>query len=423
MIDDHLQCEAAVVSSLLTWPSVADVVLEQLPLEDMLHPAFRRVYRAIQDRHRRGETWDIALLQADGVPLSAITDALSAGTAFPEVVEAHVRVIRLAAMRRRAAMTARLLAEQLGNPDSDPEMVVAEAVGKLQDCRVDVDEFTHVGQHLEAWMTAVKANLETPTAERRARGIPTGLKLINEKLTFGGLPRGHMSIVAGQSSGGKTSFAVSALAVPAALSGFRVGVCTLEDSALSVAVRAIADLANLPNRQLQREEVANIVEWQEASQQAMRLNATNLWLYDQPPASVDALCARINRHVADRGCDMVIIDFLQYVPSGRREGNKTEREEYTLRQLALMARRLHDTATVVLSQYRDIPPTQRPTDNDIRGAKVARHFAHTIMHVWATPQQEAGKHKTIIVSKQKQGPTGDVEVGWEKTRVRFFDAP
>lgn len=414
--------DRAVVGALIVYPELADMVIGGMPREDLECPLCQRVFDQVAKRHRAGQTWDLALLAQAGLRPSLLAE-LAEVAPSPALVGAHVRAVRLGAMRRRAVFAAKELLEQAANPDSDPEVLVAEAVSKLQACHIDTEEFHHISTFLTPWLEAVKANLQTPQAERRGRGIPTGLARLNQILTFSGLPRGHMTVVAAQSGGGKTAFANSALALPAALLGYSVGVCSLEDGGISVAVRDIANMTNMPNRQLQREEVGNVVEWQEVCQQAETLAATEIWVYDTPPPSVDALCARIVRHCSERPCDLMIVDFLQYVPSGRKVGNKTEREEYTMRALALMARRLKETATVVLSQYRDIPPEQRPTDNDIRGAKVARHFAHTILHVHEVAKQVEAKRKTIIVSKQKQGPIGDIEVGWEKTRVRFFDAP
>lgn len=411
--------EGAVIATCLVYPASVEVVAGVLKPEAF--EGYRSIYRAIFDRHRRGEPVDLALLASDGISPSLLSGIIEEASPNLGMLDAYCTEVRRSAMRRDATEVFETAIQRVKGPD-DIEDIVQQSVESLQRCYTSQSIARHISEAVKDWATDTAARMTGSDVD--ALAIATGSQRVNEHLTLGGLACGHMTVIGGQSGGGKTALAISLLAVPAALSGQGVLLCSLEDNDVSVACRAIADLANLPNKMLQRHKLDSPGEYKDACAAGQRLAGTNLYVIDQPPESVDSLVSQITRHCSENSTQLVVIDFLQYIDSGKSGGNATEKEDYTLRQLAMMSRRLKDTATVVLTQYRALDEDAKPTNNDIRGSKVARHFAHTILHIWHDPTHKDRANPcyvTIVFGKQKQGPVGEVIVGYEPSRVRFSD--
>lgn len=420
--------ERAALGTAIVYPDCAAELVDSVRPSDYASSVLRKVHALIAKMVRGGTSPTVATLAAGGVTMPVIEE-LSSVAGTPSALASICSEMRAAAVRRAAILHARELAAKLEEPGSDPTALIAAAVAGLQECASGNDELIHISSYIADWANECKRRAEGEDCKRL--GIATGLTALNEILTSCGLPCGHMTLVCAQSSAGKTALANSAFALPAALAGHGVALFSLEDSGKSVAVRDIAVLADQVNQVLQRQEVTSASEFREAMAAGEQLAKTETWIFDRP-IDVDSLCGKASRHVHEHGSSLLIVDFVQYVSAHLDRANKTEREEYILQSLATLARSLPECATVVLSQYRDIPPEQRPTDNDVRGAKAARHFAHTIIHIWDAPSDKGrevtddrGRSvavKRLLVTKQKNGRTAatdGIEVGWEKTRTRF----
>jgi replicative DNA helicase len=205
------------------------------------------------------------------------------------------------------------------------------------------------------------------------------------------------------------------------MNGYKVCVVSLEDDARCVFTRAVASQTNLSNRSLQRGMVA-IGDKAVVDRACQSLSSMDMWILDRVPGSADQLAGSLRRHLDRHRADLLVIDYLQYIRAENAGRDRLGASEHVISIIAVLARELKDTSTVLLSQYRKLKEGgARPTDDDLRDAGTLRHFAHTIMHIWQPPQCVDLGCKTLILSKNKNGPTGDVVVGWRPKSVTFCD--
>jgi replicative DNA helicase len=305
--------------------------------------------------------------------------------------------------------------------DQPVEEVIGDGIKGLQDCHQGSTDFRHISELAKDWLDRADERFKKPD-QARPLGVPTGISRLNDKLAFSGLPRGHMTVVGAVSSGGKSALLDNGFVLPAAMQGQRVCLCSLEDSGRSVFVRHLSHLTKLSNRTLQQEIIETQFDWLEVMKAASELSKLQIWILDVVPRGVDQMIAQIRRHVQKHGADLIGIDYLQFIRAGIKTENRTASAEYVISAIAALARELEDTATVLLSQYRKLKEDkQRPSDDDLRDANSLRFFAHTIMHVWCPQKAIESGCKVLTISKNKQGPVGDVIVSWRPRIVSFFD--
>jgi replicative DNA helicase len=417
VVPHNLDAERAVLGAVLRVPEQVGQLLDVEP-NDFWHAQHRNCCRAIQEAHRAGDPVDPVTLELRGIPLELTTELAGAvGTASN--LNWYVRQVQDCATKRRLMA----LADSIGRKarGEDPvEEVLAGAIAELQTCYRGKSTFRHLSEFATEWYESARRRSVTPD-EAAPLGVPTGITRLNDLLTFKGLPRGHLTVVGAESSQGKSALLDNGFALPAALAGCSVCLCSFEDDGRSVFVRGLSSRTGIQNRQLQQEMVG-MLEWHDVMGATEEISGLDVWVLDVVPSSVDQMVGQIRRHLAEHPADLLGIDYLQFIRAGVQTEGKTAASEYVITAIAVLARELRHTATVLLSQYRKLKDRgARPMDDDLRDAGTLRHFAHTILHIWCPPKAHGLGCKTLIVSKNKNGPTGDVVAGWQARTVTFCD--
>jgi replicative DNA helicase len=246
-------------------------------------------------------------------------------------------------------------------------------------------------------------------------GVPTGLKALDSELTFGGWPRGRLSILAGKTSEGKSALATTC-ALGAMQSSCAVLCATLEDDAISALRRMLAAISGIDNRRVQRSAFEHS-EWPAFVSASGQMTLCPLSFIERA-ATVEGLCSSIRSHALGEQTDLVIIDYLQLIRTtqGRSQQEKTD---HVLGEIVNLAHGLRNTAMVLVSQLRRVGDN-RPTKEDLYHSGAIEQWAHTIGILWRAPVRVPGC-VTLLLEKQKQGPTGRVTLGWDAKTCSYTD--
>jgi|6_EtaG_2_1085325.scaffolds.fasta_scaffold13798_5 replicative DNA helicase len=281
------------------------------------------------------------------------------------------------------------------------------------DMQLDESESVHVRDVMADIIGHAEA-IRAGTAQVEM-GIPSGIGCLDRRLTFGGLKRGVVTVLAGASSSGKSALAKT-FVLGAIAGAKKVLWGTFEDSATSACNRMIADRSGLENRQLQQ-GVVHGRDWRDFLAAASGIANADIWLCDAPPASVDALCRKVRREVRAHKIDLVVIDFLQLLTLGRRAESKTVEVTQVAQAIQRMSRQMPDTATLLVSQLRRRGDAM-PTKEDLRWSGEIEQLAHTIGLLWR-PDTGAPGHIALNIDKQKDGPTGLLALAWNPETVSY----
>lgn len=272
--------------------------------------------------------------------------------------------------------------------------------------------------HISSVIEDIEQDIKTRASGKKLlRGIPTGLKGLDSKLSANGIPCGKITIFAGATSSGKSALANTAI-LSALKNQHKVLCIALEDEPKCVAVRMLSTLSSIQNRQLQQ---AQVFSDQQQKFEAAKQHLMNTSLYFKEDAlSISNLTEEIKAFVADNGIELVVVDFLQLIPAGIRFGKKQEEVDYVFGELVSMARHMKDTATLVVSQLRRTG-NEAPTKEALYHSGALEQWSHTIGLLWRPNISGFENCCAFLLDKQKNGPTGFITLGWHADTVSYHD--
>ncbi|HUB17098.1 MAG TPA: replicative DNA helicase [Acidobacteriaceae bacterium] len=270
--------------------------------------------------------------------------------------------------------------------------------------------------------------------QHQITGLRTYLTKFDEMTS--GLQKSELVIIAARPSMGKTALAIN-LAQNAAIKGNKtVAIFSLEMSKESLLRRMLASEALVGAKKIQtgfipredREKLTNALE---------RLVEAQLYVDDTPGISLTEMRAKARRlRQSAGGLDLVVIDYLQLMtasslgPDGRRYENRTQEVSAISRGLKALAKEL-EIPVIALSQLsrnsEQRTGDKKPILSDLRESGSIEQDADVVAFIhrasYYNREDPDLEHKAeIIIAKQRNGPTGSIEVGWVSDYTLFADA-
>jgi replicative DNA helicase len=254
-------------------------------------------------------------------------------------------------------------------------------------------------------------------------GLPTGYPEIDE--ITGGLQPGELVIVAARPSMGKTALALNIARNAAVDHGKKAAVFSLEMTTRSLVLRLLAAEAGIDSGTFRRGFIA-VADHRKLVDAAGRLSHADLWIDDSGSLTVLEMKAKARRLKAERGLDLVVVDYLQ-LAKGEGDAERREQEISEIsRGLKALAKELH-IPVVALSQLNRGPETRRAEDKrpilaDLRESGAIEQDADVIAFIYRdcvyNPDADPAEAE-LIIAKQRNGPTGTLKLRFESRFARF----
>jgi replicative DNA helicase len=238
--------------------------------------------------------------------------------------------------------------------------------------------------------------------------------------------RGRTCVIVAPTGGGKSSLARQE-ALGVAEAGGVVAVFSHEMSKEET-LRALAcTRAEVNNRKLQHDRATNSERGQ-LLQAVHRLEQSALFIADAGISTVVEMAGEVRKLKAKRGTvDLVIVDYLQLVKHLGRTGTRTEAVDAISRGLKALAMS-ERVSIVILAQWNNegakaATDGGEPSEHQIRESGSISQDADRI--VFLVPKKpEPGDLSEImpyrlIVKKNRNGPRGFVEIGFDGSLTRF----
>jgi replicative DNA helicase len=212
-------------------------------------------------------------------------------------------------------------------------------------------DFVHIRSVLESYLEPADANDSAPSV------IRTGY--IDLDTLLGGLKRSDLVIVAARPSMGKSALGLNFARNAAVGQHARVAIFTLEMSSEQLAQRMLASESNVDSTRLR------LGEHTEAEERRIMhaigvLSECEIYIDDTPVLSIAETRSKLRRLSAERGLDLVIVDYLQLMHSGIGSGeNRVQEISFISRSLKEIAREL-SVPVVALSQLSRAVETRQP---------------------------------------------------------------
>jgi len=254
-------------------------------------------------------------------------------------------------------------------------------------------------------------------------GVATGYYDL-DRMTAG-LQPSDLIIVAGRPSMGKTSFVLNIAEYAAGECNVGVGIFSMEMASDQLVMRMLCSQAEIDNSRvrtgnLRDRDIKNI------ALTAGKLGGAPIYIDDTPAQTVLEIRAKARRlkHDAQAGLGLIIIDYLQLM-RGAGEDSREQEISAISRSLKALAKELK-IPIVALSQLNrqvELRSDKRPSMADLRESGALEQDADVIVFLYRDEQYNSDTAEPgvaeIIVSKQRNGPTGTVRLMFDKAYARF----
>lgn len=244
-----------------------------------------------------------------------------------------------------------------------------------------------------------------------------------------GLRPGDLSIIAARPSMGKTSFALNILLKAAMQSKKSVAIFSLEMGSEQIVDRILSQVAGIPMHRITKWQMDE-TDFNNLGDAMAKVSDTHIYIDDKGGASINELKSKLRRLKVEKGkLDLVMIDYLQLMNAGTSSfgWNRVQEISEISRWLKELARelRIPIIALSQLSRAVEQRPDKRPQLADLRESGAIEQDADSVMMIYREdyydPYTDKKEVAQIFVRKNRNGPTGEVELRWKKETMEFFN--
>lgn len=425
----NLEAERCVLGAILLHNDAHTDVMGILEPEDFYRRAHANIYAALHRLlERPGGSADIVTLKAElsakgvledaGGPayLSSLVDGMPRGMN----VAHHAGLVKDAALLRAIIREANHAISDAYEA-ADPPL---EILARTDQAIIRLQHGHRASRMARVQPEALLEYLEWHQAHRgQITGVPSGFPSI-DGLTNGWQP-GDMIVLAARPSMGKTTLLMNAiingLSVPRADgSKRRAAVFSMEMRRKQLEMRMLSSLSKVPLSSILGGWVSTDTSWTAISQALGIMGDLDLHIDDSAGRRVQDIRAECRRLNADGGLDLVAIDYIQLMASStvRRQPNRNEEITEISRSLKILADEL-SCPVIVLSQLRRTQGA-RPQLEDLRESGSLEQDADLVGFIHRKDHRQSGV-SNFIVAKQRNGPTGTVNITLDRDTVTFTD--
>ena len=427
------EAEQGVLGAMLLSPNTITDIIEELIPDDFYRPAHQLIYRAILDLFSDNKDVDPVIVagrldrnhdleRVGGAPylhtlISSVPTAANARY-YAEIVAEK------AVLRRLVDAGTRVV--QLGYEGTE---------GAEVDVVVDMaqQEVFAIAQRNVTEDYAILADILQPTMDELdelsthgglARGIPTGF-IDLDNLT-NGLHGGQMIIVAARPGVGKSTLALDFMRSCSIKHNKASVIFSLEMSKSEIVMRLLSAETEIRLSDMRAGRMSDEA-WAKLANRVGQISEAPLFIDDSANLTMMEIRSKARRLKQKHDLQMIVVDYLQLMSSGKRvESRQQEVSEFS-RQLKLLAKEL-DVPLVAISQLNRGPESRtdkRPQLADLRESGSLQQDADMVMLLYRPDSQDKDDERAgeadIILAKHRGGPIDTVQVAHQLHYSKFVD--
>jgi replicative DNA helicase len=253
-------------------------------------------------------------------------------------------------------------------------------------------------------------------------GISTGFSDLDYKTS--GLQPSDLVLLAARPSMGKTAFVLNIAQYIATHQNLCTAIFSLEMSKEQL-VNRLLSVESRVDAQLIRNGSLQDADWERLVEAAGVIGGSNLIIDDTPGISIAELRSKCRKYSLEKDLKIIIIDYLQLMSgSGKTESRQQEISDIS-RSLKSLARELKVPVLALsqLSRQVEQRPDHRPMLSDLRESGAIEQDADVVMFLYRddyyNKDTEDKNIAEVIIAKQRNGPTGTVNLVWLPEFTKF----
>ncbi len=426
----NLEAEQSVLGAILIDNNALTRCLEILDPEDFYKGSHRKIFFAMTDLFDKNEPIDLITL-TDQLKKNDELEAVG-GIAYLSLmvnmvptaanVKYHSHIVREKALLRGLVQSANEIASKVYEDNLDAEDLVDYAersIFKISDKRVKAS-FVSLKEVIRDSFEMIERLYDK---KETITGVSSGFRDLDDLTT--GFQKGDLIIVGGRPSMGKTAFALNIAQHVGLELKETVAIFSLEMAREQLAIRMLCAEAMVNSNSIRKGFIKK-EDWHKLTSAASNLTGAPIFIDDTSGITVLELRAKARRLKIEHGLSLVIVDYLQLM-RGKGSFERREQEISDIsRSLKGLAKELSVPVIAVSQLNRSVEQRRPPTPilADLRESGAIEQDADVIIFLYREEiyNKEAKKgHSEVIIAKQRNGPTGTVNLAFMSTCTRFLN--
>ena len=433
---ESLAAEAAILGSMIIDPACISEVVEQLKAEAFYRIEHQYIFDAVVALYEKntGEGLDAVLLR-DELEKRKQLDAIGGVEYIARVMDSvpssanvmyYTGIVKDKQLLRELIGAASEILEMGYEETGEPGMKLDEAEQKIfavTDKKISVAAVVLKDLVVSAFELIEKRKGSHVT------GLATGYYELDD-LTCG-LQNGEMIIIAGRPSMGKTSLALNIAEHVGLVEELPVAIFSLEMGRQQLAERFLCSSSRIDSQKV-RKGMLDTEHYQQLVEACGVLSEAPIYVDDTAGLTPLGLRATARRLKSQRDIKCLIVDYLQLMHLGVGRVESRQQEISTIsRYIKALAMELN-IPVVVLSQLNRGPEGReghRPRMSDLRESGSIEQDADVVVLLHredyyhrGAKEYEPNNQAELIIAKQRNGPTGSINLVFSERITRFENA-
>jgi replicative DNA helicase len=430
----NIEAEESLLGSMLISRDAVGIIIEIVKTDDFYRSSNQMIFEAILEMYSKGEPSD-PITVADHLKKKGMLDEVGGKTFIHSLIsniplaanaEYYARIVRNHSILRKLIYAATNIATMGYEVPED----LAATVDKAQELIFSIYKDLNSGNSRNA-VSAMK-DIVSEVYEQvemlhesgsDISGIPTGF--IDFDRYSSGLHNSDMIVIAARPGMGKTAFALGMAKNIAMKEKIPIAVFSLEMSKHQVAQRLMSAQSGIDLQRLRDGKIREN-EWTKLASAIEKLAECKLYIDDSAFLTVMDLRSRARMMASTYGIKMIVVDYLQLMQStSNYRGNKVQEITEISQNLKGIAKEL-DIPVIAVSQLsREVEKREkkRPQLSDLRESGSIEQDADMVVFIYRDEyydEQSSKKGRAeLIIAKHRNGPTGKVELQFNKKYALF----
>jgi replicative DNA helicase len=431
-LPNNLEAERSILGAVLLDDKALLTVFESIRSQDFYLDSHRKVFEKMVQLMNSSRPIDLITLkeelqranELESVGGAAYLASLTDGLPRAINIEYYAKIVKeKSTLRRLIQMSNELMSRSYQDEDSAEEI--------LQHAEKAI--FDIAGQQFHTGFSSIapvvsdvfKEIEELSNRKTPVTGLETGFADL-DRMTAG-LHPSDLIIVAARPGLGKTSICLNIAEHVAIRKHKTVGIFSLEMSKEQLVKRLLCSEARIDSQRVNTGYLTK-EDWHRLSQVSGDLSEAKIFIDDTASITIPELRSKSRRLSLEHGLDLLIVDYLQLMSGAtQRYENRTQEISQISRGLKGIAKELSLPLIAVSQLSRAVESrhgeNRRPQLSDLRESGSIEQDADIVLFIYReemiNPTEENNGLAELIISKQRNGPTGSIQLAFSKQFTKF----
>lgn len=427
----NIEAEQSVIGAIIMDHEALTVATETVQPKDFYRPDHQEIYGAIMELYTSNSPVDLITIQnklsEKGVleQVGGISYLAELATIVPTSahIKEYARIVQEKSMLRKLIKASQEISAKGYEGEETIHDIMGFAEKQIFDItqNVQTEDFSHIN---EIVVTAIDKIEQAHITKGGITGVQTGFIDLDYKTA--GMQPSDLILVAARPSMGKTAFSLNIIQTAAVKHKKKVAVFSLEMAKDQLVNRMLCAEA-LVDAQKVRTGNLDPEDWDRIAMAIPNLSAADVYIDDTPGISVMEMRAKCRRLKMERGLDLIMIDYLQLMSGNSKSDSRQQEISEISRSLKALAREMQAPVIALsqLSRACEARADHRPMLSDLRESGAIEQDADVVMFLYRDeyyhPDSDKKNIGEVIIAKQRNGPTGTVELVWLGQYTKFVN--